>query len=86
MKRSIVLMLAVCAMTFLCACGSGSSNKLVMATNAAFPPYEFVDGSEIIGIDAEIAKQDAEETAAEETEAAKEEEAAEETPAEDTAE
>ena len=30
--------------------------KLVMATNAAFPPYEYYDGSEIVGIDAEIAK------------------------------
>ena len=49
-------MLAVCAMTVLCACGSGSSGKLVMATNAAFPPYEYVEGSEIVGIDAEIAK------------------------------
>ena len=31
--------------------------KLIMATNAAFPPYEFIadDGSTIIGIDAEIA-------------------------------
>lgn len=56
MKRSIIVMLAVCAMTVLCACGSGSSGKLVMATNAAFPPYEYVEGSEIVGIDAEIAK------------------------------
>ena len=29
--------------------------KLVMATNAAFPPYEFIEGGEIVGIDAEIA-------------------------------
>ena len=29
---------------------------LVMATNAEFPPYEFHDGGEIVGIDAEIAK------------------------------
>ncbi len=56
MKRSIIVMLAVCAMTVLCACGSGSSGKLVMATNAAFPPYEYVEGNEIVGIDAEIAK------------------------------
>ena len=26
-----------------------------MATNAAFPPYEYVEGGEIAGIDAEIA-------------------------------
>lgn len=29
--------------------------KLIMATNAAFPPYEFMEGDEIVGIDAEIA-------------------------------
>ncbi|MCI8374100.1 MAG: amino acid ABC transporter substrate-binding protein [Lachnospiraceae bacterium] len=28
---------------------------LTMGTNAAFPPYEFYDGEEIVGIDAEIA-------------------------------
>ena len=30
--------------------------KLVMATNAEFPPYEFHDGDKIVGIDAEIAQ------------------------------
>lgn len=38
--------------------------KLIMATNAAFPPYEFVsdeDGETIVGIDAEIAGMIAEE-------------------------
>lgn len=29
--------------------------KLIMATNAAFPPYEYYEGGEIVGIDAEIA-------------------------------
>ena len=29
--------------------------KLIMATNAAFPPYEYIEGGEIVGIDAEIA-------------------------------
>ncbi len=56
MKRSMITVLAVCAAFVLCACGSGSSNKLVMATNAAFPPYEYVEGSQITGIDPEIAK------------------------------
>ena len=28
---------------------------LTMGTNAAFPPYEFYDGEDIVGIDAEIA-------------------------------
>ena len=33
---------------------------LVMATNAAFPPYEFVEGGEYAGIDVEIAEKIAE--------------------------
>ena len=33
-----------------------AGGTLVMATNAEFPPYEFYDGSEVVGIDAEIAK------------------------------
>lgn len=32
-----------------------TGDVLVMATNAAFPPYEFYEGGEIVGIDAEIA-------------------------------
>ncbi len=31
------------------------SDTIVMATNAAFPPYEFYEGETIVGIDAEIA-------------------------------
>ena len=31
------------------------AGKLIMATNAAFPPYEYIEGNEIVGIDAEIA-------------------------------
>lgn len=30
--------------------------KLIMATNAYFPPYEYYEGDKIVGIDAEIAK------------------------------
>ena len=56
MKKLVVALLALSTMVSLCACGNGSSGKLVMATNAAFPPYEMVEGSEIVGIDAEIAK------------------------------
>lgn len=32
-----------------------TEGKLIMATNAFFPPYEFYDGDKIVGIDAEIA-------------------------------
>lgn len=33
-----------------------SKGTLVMATNAEFPPYEYHDGGEIVGIDVEIAR------------------------------
>ena len=33
-----------------------SNGKLIMATNAEFPPYEYYEGQDIVGIDAEIAK------------------------------
>lgn len=32
-----------------------TAGVLTMATNAAFPPYEYYEGSDIVGIDAEIA-------------------------------
>lgn len=32
------------------------NGELHMATNAAFPPYEYVEGDEVVGIDAMIAK------------------------------
>ena len=53
----------VLAGSMLAGCGSSSSdeNTLVMATNATFPPYEYVEGDEIVGIDPEIAAAIAEE-------------------------
>ena len=35
--------------------GVGTAGTLIMATNAEFPPYEYHDGDNIVGIDAEIA-------------------------------
>lgn len=57
MKKLLALVLAVMMMV-ACFAGCGAqSNKLVMGTNAAFPPYEFVDDAgNIVGIDAEIAQ------------------------------
>ncbi len=57
MKKIIALVLTlVIALGLFAACGaSQSSNQLVMATNAAFPPYEYKEGDQIVGIDAEIA-------------------------------
>lgn len=74
-KKVLTLALAVCMAASLAGCGSGSAEEttgnaeeseasgktLVMATNAEFPPYEFYEGGEIVGIDVEIAKAIAEE-------------------------
>ncbi len=54
MKKFLTVLCAVVMMATLCACGS--SNELVMATNAEFPPYEYHDGEDIVGIDVEIAQ------------------------------
>jgi len=56
MKKLLALVLAT-LMIVACFAGCGSSKKLVMGTNATFPPYEFVDDNgKIVGIDAEIAE------------------------------
>ena len=62
----IISLLMAIALVFVCAgCGaadtasgadSAKKEKLVMGTNASFPPYEFRDDNQnIVGIDAEIA-------------------------------
>ena len=59
MKKLIAVLMALCmlvsAVCLFASCGKKDENTLVMATNAAFPPYEFKDGDKIVGIDAEIA-------------------------------
>ena len=53
---SSVMMLASCggADTAKDADTTAPGGELVMATNAQFPPYEYHDGGQIVGIDAEI--------------------------------
>ncbi len=66
MKKLISMVLCVVlALGVLAGCGSNpavtddnagdTKEKLVMATNAAFPPYEFYENEKIVGIDADIA-------------------------------
>ncbi len=70
MKKLFALSLAMVMLVSLAGCGSTPSNdngenqsgfstvvkgKLTMATNAAFPPYEYIEGGQVAGIDAEIA-------------------------------
>ena len=67
MKTVINVVLACACVFSFAACGSKSDSsksdsaksdekeKLVMATNAEFPPFEYYDGDEVVGIDAEFA-------------------------------
>ena len=51
-------MLAFMAL-FLTACGEKQEerSKLIMVTNATFPPYEFYQGERIVGIDADMVRE-----------------------------
>ena len=62
LKKIVSVLLAAACVFSLAACGSKESSEdsseketLVMATNAEFPPYEYHEGDDIVGIDAEIA-------------------------------
>ena len=65
MKKVLVVALsAILAVSMFTACGSKKSetangtvneDKLIMGTNAEFPPFEYYDGDEVVGIDAEFA-------------------------------
>lgn len=74
MKKKVLSLLLVTACVFsMAACGSKKADSggskaddskketLVMATNAEFPPYEFYEGKDVVGIDADIAAAVAEE-------------------------
>ena len=56
MKKIITILLVLMMMFTMVAC-QNNSNKLVMATNAEFPPYEFKENNEFKGIDVEIANE-----------------------------
>lgn len=65
MKKITATLLALALTGALTACGSKPAGEtkdtLVMATNAEFPPYEYREGDQVVGIDAEIAAAIAEE-------------------------
>ena len=61
MKKIISLILATLLLLTFAGCGSKDDNVLIMATNAAFPPYEYIEDGEYVGIDVEIATLIAEE-------------------------
>ncbi len=57
MKKMLSFVLVMCLLVSACVMltGCGEDDKLTMATNAAFPPYEYYEDGKIVGIDAEIA-------------------------------
>ena len=50
-----IALVALVAAT-LCGCGQKDSDTIKMITEATFPPYEFLRGQEIVGIDVEICR------------------------------
>lgn len=68
MKKILSLILTVVMVCSLVACGNSTTStssssssstgteKLIMCTNAEFPPYEYKEGGDFKGIDVEIAK------------------------------
>ncbi|NLN65207.1 MAG: basic amino acid ABC transporter substrate-binding protein [Clostridiaceae bacterium] len=56
LKRIAPILLTGVLLLAFTACSGGGDKQLVMATNAAFPPYEYYENEKIVGIDAEIAE------------------------------
>lgn len=57
MKKALLFVLAaVMVLSMFAGCTGGEKNTLTMATNAEFPPYEYMEDGKIVGIDAEIAQ------------------------------
>jgi len=54
-KMVALALAALCVFACFAGCAANDDKTLVMATNATFPPYEYVENGKIVGIDAEIA-------------------------------
>ncbi|HBN83392.1 MAG TPA: ABC transporter substrate-binding protein [Clostridiales bacterium] len=56
LKKIVLIALSTCMLLSFTACSSKDDGVLTMATNAAFPPYEYYENEAIVGIDVEIAQ------------------------------
>ena len=56
MKKILALVSALGLALSMAACQGGDDNVLTMATNAEFPPFEYLEGEEIVGADVDMAK------------------------------
>ena len=55
MKKIVSLVLVMIMAAALIGCGGGSSsNTLTMATSPDFPPFEYLEGGKVVGIEVEI--------------------------------
>ena len=61
MYRKLSIILLMFAMLLLTGCGKSDRKKLIMVTNAEFPPYEYIHHGEIDGIDPAIIRHIADE-------------------------
>ena len=64
MKKLVSLLLVVACVLSLVACGGNKDTekeKLIVGTEAGFAPYEDMNGDEVVGVDMDIAKANAEE-------------------------
>lgn len=55
-KLLAIALMALMLITCFAGCAGKNDDELVMATNATFPPYEYIENGEYVGIDIEIAQ------------------------------
>lgn len=56
MKKLLALLMSSLMLLAFAGCKNKEDDKLIMATNATFPPYEYVEDGDYVGIDVEIAE------------------------------
>lgn len=55
LKVLALVLVSVLAISCMSGCGENDSKKLTVATNAEFPPFEYIEGDEMVGADIDLA-------------------------------